>query len=50
VQWFNPRSGGALATGGVEQVEGGTKVSLGTPPEDGSEDWLAVIRRQAPAR
>ncbi len=45
VQWFNPRTGGALADGSVTSVNGGRKVSLGQPPADVAEDWLAVVRR-----
>jgi len=44
VSWLNPRSGGALQAGSVSQVKGGTKVSLGEPPADANEDWLAIVR------
>jgi hypothetical protein len=46
VQWFNPRTGGALQQGSVKSVKAGTKVSLGQPPADRSQDWLAVVRKQ----
>lgn len=45
VQWFNPRTGGALVEGPVKSVTGGGKVSLGAPPTDANEDWLAVVRK-----
>ncbi|MCM2370573.1 DUF5060 domain-containing protein [Aporhodopirellula aestuarii] len=45
VRWFNPRSGGDLATGSVASVQGGGRVSLGTAPESPKEDWLVVIRK-----
>jgi hypothetical protein len=45
VKWFNPRTGGGLIDGSVTSVEGGTKATLGSPPADAGEDWLAVIRR-----
>lgn len=45
VRWYNPRSGGKLLTGDVRRVKSGCKVSLGAPPEDSEEDWLAVVRR-----
>ncbi|TWT93574.1 DUF5060 domain-containing protein [Neorhodopirellula pilleata] len=45
VRWFNPRVGGNLQSGSVDQVSGGGRVSLGSPPEDAGEDWLAVIRK-----
>lgn len=45
VKWFNPRKGGALQNGSVKQVTGGKSVSIGNPPSDKGQDWLAVIRR-----
>jgi hypothetical protein len=44
VAWFNPRVGGPLQTGPVARVSGGAAVSLGQPPSDSGEDWLAVVR------
>lgn len=46
VQWFNPREGGSLQKGSVTQVKGGSLVQLGTPPNDGGEDWLVVIQKK----
>ncbi len=46
VRWFNPRIGGALSEGSVKFVVGGEKVSIGTPPADPTEDWLAILRAQ----
>ncbi|MEO8498213.1 MAG: putative collagen-binding domain-containing protein, partial [Planctomycetota bacterium] len=46
IQWFNPRSGGALADGSVAQVPAGGTVSLGNAPRDADEDWLIVVRRE----
>jgi hypothetical protein len=45
VKWFDPRSGGALRTGSVKDVEGGARVDLGQPPAEPGEDWLVVVRR-----
>ncbi len=45
VAWFNPRAGGKLVNGSANSVEGGGSVSLGNPPADTTEDWLAIIRR-----
>lgn len=42
VQWFNPRSGGALVRG--NRVEGGGAVSIGAAPAGG--DWVAVVTRE----
>jgi len=44
VEWFNPRSGGALAAGSRPTVKAGAKVSLGNPPSDPAEDWLILVR------
>lgn len=46
VRWFNPREGGRLLKGSVHQVAGGSRVNLGTPPTDPSEDWLVMVRRR----
>ena len=45
VSWFNPREGGALQAGTVQQVKGGGKVSLGDAPSDTDEDWAILLRR-----
>jgi hypothetical protein len=45
VRWFNPRLGGPLVKGTVTSVPGGVAVSIGMPPAERTEDWLAVIRR-----
>ncbi len=44
VQWFNPRTGGAMVDGPVKIIRGGAKRPVGQPPSDPHEDWLAVIR------
>lgn len=43
VQWFNPRTGGALQNGSLPSITGPGPVSIGTPPGGGTEDWIAVI-------
>jgi hypothetical protein len=49
VSWLDPRRGGPLQAGSVREVAGGAKAPLGAPPADASTDWLAVVRRVAPA-
>ena len=44
VQWYNPRQGGALLDGGTTTVSGGGVRSVGSPPFDQSQDWVALIR------
>jgi hypothetical protein len=46
VRWFNPRSGGSLRKGSVDQVQGGGRVSLGAPPAEPEEDWVVVVRKR----
>ncbi len=46
VDWFNPRKGGALAGGSVRQVKGGSRLSIGQPPSEPTEDWGVLIRRR----
>ncbi|MDB4538061.1 DNRLRE domain-containing protein, partial [Akkermansiaceae bacterium] len=50
VLWFNPRDGGALQTGSTLAIKGGSKASLGGPPSDSDQDWLAVVRPGDPKR
>ncbi|MEZ6090911.1 MAG: DUF5060 domain-containing protein [Pirellulaceae bacterium] len=45
VRWFNPRVGGESVKGSVATVAGGDWVSIGNPPSDLNEDWLAIISR-----
>ncbi len=44
VRWFNPRSGGMLQKGSVDQIEAPANASLGSAPSDPTEDWLVVVR------
>ncbi len=46
VQWFNPRTGGELAEGSVNTITPSAKASLGQPPADAQEDWVAVVRKK----
>ncbi len=43
VQWYNPRNGGGLQTGSVQQVEGSSATEIGDPPTDPSEDWVVLV-------
>jgi len=45
VQWYNPRSGGALQQGSATVVTGGHKVSLGAPPSDIASDWTILLKK-----
>ena len=43
VRWYNPRSGGRLLKGSVPEVRGPSTVSLGLPPGDIDQDWVALV-------
>lgn len=45
VQWFNPRKGGVLQMGSVQQLKAGNVVALGNPPEEHDQDWLVIIQK-----
>ena len=42
--WLNPRTGEVTAAN--VQIEGGSKVEVSSPPDNGEEDWLIVLKRQ----
>lgn len=44
VFWYNPRSSDRLRFGSVGIVQGGSNVSIGMPPGDHDQDWLAIIQ------
>ena len=41
VKWFNPRTG-AVASGPT--LNGGGTANLGSPPDTGTQDWIALVR------
>jgi len=43
VRWYDPRNGGALQSGSVTSVTGGSTVSLGTAPSSASYDWVVYV-------
>jgi hypothetical protein len=45
IAWYNPRTGGALQNGSLATISGPGVQSLGTPPSDPQEDWVALIRK-----
>ncbi len=44
VQWYNPREGGDLQSGSINEVNGGDVVDLGLPPSDVDQDWLILVK------
>lgn len=50
VQWYNPRSGGALQNGTIRLIKGGAASSLGKPPADINMDWAILVQPADPSR
>lgn len=46
LRWFDPRTGGRARLGSVRRVRAGGDVSLGKPPYELDQDWLAILRRE----
>ncbi|WP_240928196.1 DUF5060 domain-containing protein [Thalassoroseus pseudoceratinae] len=46
IAWFNPRTGGELQSASITSIKGGQTSTLGQPPSDANEDWLAIARRK----
>jgi hypothetical protein len=44
VRWFDPRNGGALQTGSVSNITGGSVRSLGNQPDNPGSDWAALVQ------
>ncbi len=44
VHWYNPRKGGELQAGSVKTIQGPGLVSVGNPPAEAKQDWVALVR------
>jgi len=44
--WYDPLQGGALQTGSLTQIPGGSKQDLGSPPSKIKKDWVVLIRKR----
>jgi hypothetical protein len=44
VEWMDPRNGGKLARGSVDEVVGPGRASLGQPPAEPQKDWVVLVR------
>ena len=45
VKWYNPRTGGTLQDGSVQQIIGPGYRSIGNPPADVEADWVCLITK-----
>jgi len=46
VRWYNPRTGGELVTGTVQEVSGKGIAGIGLPPADVDSDWAVLLTRK----
>jgi hypothetical protein len=46
IQWFDPRNGGELQSGDVQNTPGGDHASLGKPPAASDQDWVVLVRKR----
>ena len=46
IHWFNPRSGGDLEEGSMNNVEGPGLTAVGDPPGDNNKDWVVLIQKR----
>jgi len=45
VKWYNPRTGGTLQDGSIQQITGPGYQAIGIPPEDKAQDWVCLITK-----
>ncbi|MGF1577974.1 MAG: PA14 domain-containing protein [Gemmataceae bacterium] len=43
VQWFDPRNGGEMQDGTINEVDGGSSVNLGQAPNNRGKDWTILV-------
>ena len=46
VRWYNPREGGDLQKGSIENVEANSNASIGLAPNDIENDWVVLLKKQ----
>lgn len=46
ISWYDPRHGGPLQKGSIEQITGRTWASIGTAPKASEEDWVVLLKRR----
>lgn len=47
ISWYDPRNGGSLQQGSIDQIAAGDNISYGDPPDSPNEDW-AILLMQMP--
>ncbi len=46
LRWYDPRNGGTPVSGEVTSLTGPGEMSLGPPPAENSQDWVALVTRK----
>ncbi|WP_345158354.1 DUF5060 domain-containing protein [Pontibacter saemangeumensis] len=49
VKWYNPREGGYLQNGSIQQITGAGNQSIGNPPANDGQDWVCLVTNTAGA-
>ncbi len=44
IKWYDPRNGGNLVNGSKTEMNGGGNTSIGNPPNNATQDWVAMIK------
>lgn len=47
ISWYDPRNGGTLQQGSVQEFNGGGLLGLGLPPSEQEKDWAVLVRASA---
>ncbi len=45
IEWYNPRSGGALQSGSKAIVNASNTANIGNPPSQTSQDWVVLLKK-----
>lgn len=46
IKWYNPRRGGKLQEGSVNEIQGAGVQGLGVPPTEVGKDWVVLVRKK----
>jgi len=44
IQWYDPRNGGPMVAGSLNQLKAKGKANLGSPPKEFHKDWIAMVQ------
>jgi hypothetical protein len=46
ISWYNPRTGGDLQKGSINDVKGGAWTNIGSPPDKSNLDWVVLVNKK----